>query len=66
MLKKDLKTSLRDVKTAVTREKLRELKENSTMQFALNAARNAKFLLSQKKTDLFIAASALQTKSKIL
>ena len=62
MQKKALRMSLRDVKLAVTQERMRQrLTDNTyTATCAACGGEAVRFLSDQERTDLFIAASALQ------
>jgi hypothetical protein len=65
MQRRALITSPRDARLAVTQERTeQEAPEKCSMQFALSAAKNAKFLSIPPRARLFIAASALQQEER--
>lgn len=65
MQRRALIMSPRDARLAVTQERTeQEAPEKCSMQFALSAAKNAKFLSIPPRARLFIAASALQQEER--
>jgi hypothetical protein len=65
MQKRDSITNPRDARLAVMQERTAlRVQEKCSMQFALIAAKSARFLSTPLKAKLYIAASALQQKEQ--
>ena len=63
MQKEVLNANHRDANHAVMQEKIRyKDRENTTLPYALNAAKKQEFHLNQEKTDQFSAANVSQLK----
>ncbi len=65
MHQEDLKTNLRDAKSAAPQRRMRRrVREKCSQPFALNAAKNARCPSSLPKVKLYIAANASQQKEQ--